>query len=96
MSVTAYNPLNDYLVVPDPGPPPTASNGGATRGAGMGPSPAQTASAADLQGTPPFFGAHNTPLHVALLGLIALGVVILLRKAGFRFAFAGRVSAGGR
>lgn len=95
MSAIAFNPLVDYGVsAPDPGPPPTDSNAGATRGAGMGPSPVQVANAADLQGIPPYTGAHNTPLQVAFLGLVALAVVILLRKLGFGFAVAGRLSAG--
>lgn len=97
MSGTAFNALVDgYVTNPDPGPVPTDSNAGATRGAMMGPSPANTASAADLQGTPPLTGSHNTPLHVAFLGLLALGVVILLRKAGFRFSVAGNIGVGGR
>lgn len=90
--MTAFNALIDdgYTAAPDPGPPPTDNNAGATMGAVMGPAP----HAAAIQGTPPLTGRHNTPLHVAFLGLIALGIVILLRKAGFRFAVAG--SLGGR
>lgn len=96
MSATAFNPLMDsWLAAPDPGPPPTGSDGGATRGADMGPTPQGNAAAADLVGRPPLTGTHNAPLHVALLGLVALGVIILLRRAGFRFAVVGRVSAGG-
>lgn len=97
MSGTAFNTLMDsYVTSPSPGPVPTADNGGATLGAGMGPSPAGAAAAADLQGTPPLFGGHNLPLHVAIIGLIAFAVIILLRKAGFRGMVAGRVSVGGR
>jgi hypothetical protein len=65
----------------------------------MGPSPADTAAApnaAAIQGTPPLLGAHNTPLHVAFLGLVALALVILLRKLGFRFSVAGNLGLGGR
>lgn len=84
MAGTAFNSLVDGFVAnPDPGTLPTDSNAGATQGAVMGPTPSQAANAADLQGTPPLTGAHNTPLHVAFLGLVALGVVILLRKLGF-------------
>jgi hypothetical protein len=88
---TAFNALLDYSVqTPDPGVP-TDNNAGATRGAEMGPSPDNTQSYADLQGTRPLTGAHNTPLHVAFLGLVALGIVILLRKLGFGFSVAGRL-----
>ncbi|HET9721119.1 MAG TPA: hypothetical protein VFP55_13645 [Solirubrobacteraceae bacterium] len=94
--MTAFNALLDgYATSPDPGPLPTDSNGGATMGATMGPT-GTAAHIASLQGTPPYTGPHNTPLQVAFLGLIALGVVILLRKAGFRFSVAGKLSAGGR
>lgn len=95
--MSAFNALIDgYGAAPDPGPPPTDSNAGATQGAAMGPAPVQNA--ADLQGTSPLFGQHNTPLHVAFLGLIALGVVIALRLAGFRFSVAGAggLGLGGR
>lgn len=95
--MSAFNALVDgWSTAPNPGPPPADSNAGATMGAGMGPTPAAVANAADLQGLPPLTGAHNTPLQVAFLGLIALGIVILLRRAGFRFSFAGKVAAGGR
>ena len=97
MAGTAFNALTDGFVMnPDPGPVPTSDNGGATLGAVMGPTTTGNAAAADLQGTPPLTGSHNTPLQVAFLGLIALGVIILLRKAGFRFSVAGKLSAGGR
>lgn len=93
----AYNSLVDgYVVNPDPTPLPTNNNGGATMGAVMGPSPQNTAAAADLQGTPPLTGTHNTPLHVAFLGIIALAVIYLLRKGGFHGMVAGRASLGGR
>jgi hypothetical protein len=94
VSVTAFNALTDgYVTSPDPGPPDSGSNSGATRGAVMGPSPANVAA---LQGTPPLTGAHNTPLQVGFIGLIALGIVILLHMAGFRFSGAagGKFSVG--
>jgi hypothetical protein len=92
--MSAFNSLTDgYVTSPDPGPPPSDSNAGATRGATMGPNVSGVHISA-LQGTPPLTGAHNTPLHVAFLGIVALLVVILLRKAGFRFSVAG--SIGGR
>jgi len=96
--MSAFNQLVDgWTTAPNPGPPPTDTNAGATAGAAMGPSPGQAVPhAASIQGTPPIFGAHNTPLHVAFLGLIALAIVILLRRAGFRFSMAGKLSAGGR
>lgn len=94
MAGTAYNALTDGFVLnPDPTPPPTSDNGNATMGADMGPSPAN---AAAVQGTPPLTGQHNTPLQVAFLGLVAFGVIVLLRKAGFRFSVAGKLSGGGR
>jgi hypothetical protein len=94
--MSAFNALVDgYVTSPPPGPPPTDSNGGATAGAAMGPSIPGT-HVADLQGTPPLTGSHNTPLQVAFLGMIALIVVIALRKLGFRFSMAGKLSAGGR
>jgi hypothetical protein len=96
VSALGFNPLMDgYVTAPDPGPPPTGDNGGATMGASMGPTPAGQ-HVADLQGTPPLTGIHNTPLQVAFLGLVALGVIILLRRAGFRFSVAGKIAAGGR
>lgn len=64
-------------------------------GATMGPS-LTGADAASVQGTPPLTGSHNTPLQVGFLGLVALAIVILLRKLGFRFALAGKVGVGGR
>lgn len=95
MAGTAFNALVDgYVANPDPGPLPTNNNGGATMGAVMGPAPDDTSSAAAIQGTPPLTGRHNTPLHVAFLGLVALGVVILLRVAGFRFSGAGNIGVG--
>lgn len=97
MSAIGFNPLMDsYVTAPSPGPVPTGDNGGSTMGASMGPTAAGGAAIADLQGTPPLTGSHNTPLQVAFLGLLALGIIILLRKAGFRFSFAGKIAAGGR
>ncbi|HWD76345.1 MAG TPA: hypothetical protein VG371_14485 [Solirubrobacteraceae bacterium] len=93
--MSAFNALVDgYAANPAPAPP-TDSNAGATMGASMGPSLAGQ-HVADLQGMPPLTGNHNTPLQVAFLGLVALGIVILLRRAGFRFSLAGKLSAGGR
>jgi hypothetical protein len=95
VSGTSFNTLVDgYVTSPNPGPLPTSDNANSTMGAVMGPTPA--GSAAAVQGTPPLTGSHNTPLQVGFLGLVALGVIILLRKAGFRFAVAGKIGAGGR
>lgn len=94
MSTTAFNALTDgYVMSPDPGPPAADNNSGATMGAVMGPSPANAAAS---QGVPPLTGSHNTPLQVGFLGLLALGVVILLHMAGFRFSGAagGKFSVG--
>jgi hypothetical protein len=80
---TAINSLIDgdgYLMTPDPGAPPTDNNSAATVGASMGPAPHEISA---LQGTPPLTGSHNTPLHVGFIGLVALGIVILLRVLGF-------------
>lgn len=97
MAGTAFNALMDgYVMTPDPGPLPTDNNAGATMGAVMGPNVGATATAGLSVGTPPLTGLHNIPLHVALLGLIALGVIVLLRKLGFRFSVAGKLTAGGR
>lgn len=86
----AYNSLVDGLVTsPDPGPVPTDNNAGATMGASMGPNLSAAASAS--VGTPPLTGRHNTPLQVAFLGIIALGIIVLLRKLGFSFSVAGKV-----
>lgn len=43
--------------------------------------------AAEVQGTGHLGGAHNTPMHVAGLLLVAGGILIFFRQAGFRFAF---------
>lgn len=97
MAGTAWNTLTDGFVAnPDPGPVPTGSNAGSTMGAVMGPTPIGNSAASSLQGKPPLTGPHNTPLQVGFLGLIALGVIILLRKAGFRFSAAGKLGVGGR
>lgn len=94
--MSAINSLVDgWASAPDPGPVPTDTNAGATLGATMGPN-LTNQNAASVQGTPPLTGAHNTPLQVGFLGLIALGIVILLRRLGFRFSVAGKVAAGGR
>lgn len=34
-----------------------------------------------------YMGEHNTPMHVAAIALVALGVVVALHVSGFRFAF---------
>lgn len=34
---------------------------------------------------PPFSGEHNTAAHVAVVVLVALGVLVLLQVGGFRF-----------
>lgn len=88
MSFTAFNPLIDGVSTSAPTRPATDNNGGATAGAVMGPSPAAAASAADLQGSRPLTGAHNTPLHVAVLGIVAILLLWGLRKAGFEFTVA--------
>jgi hypothetical protein len=93
--VSAWNALTDgYVSAPEPAPP-AESNAGATQGATMGPHPSQMgAHIAELQGTPPLTGEHNLPLHVGFLGLLALGVVILLRMLGFNFSGAGKIGIG--
>jgi hypothetical protein len=83
--VQGYNALMDgYATAPDPGPPPDA---GATVSS-VGPH------IADVQGSPPLTGAHNIPLHVGFLGILALAVVVFLRLVGFRFSVAGRIGSG--
>jgi hypothetical protein len=42
----------------------------------------------------PFTGEHNTAAHVGALVLVALGVIILLNVAGFRFVVDAGVAAG--
>lgn len=44
------------------------------------------ASVADVQGTGALTGLHNTPLHVAGVLLVALGVIVAFNLIGFRFA----------
>lgn len=86
MSVTAPNPLHDewaYGITATQ--VPWNSNGGVTAGSPAGPSPAGARSAAQLQGTAPLTGPHNTPLHIAVIGVLALLVLWGLHKAGFRF-----------
>jgi hypothetical protein len=94
--VGAYNALMDgYVTSPDPGPPPTDSNGGATAGASVGPHPSQMGPhISALQGMPPLNGAHNIPLHVGVLGILALALVIVIRLLGFRFSAVGKIGAG--
>lgn len=87
----AYNPLVDGVAYGPISAPNVNNNAGATPGAVMGPSPANTQAAASLQGTRPLGGVHNTPLHVAFLGITALLIVWLLRKAGFSFSVAGKL-----
>ena len=92
MSALAINPLIDGVAYGQQTTPPTNNNAGATPGgAAMGPSPATTAYAAQLQGTGKLSAPHNTPLHVAALALAALLVVWGLRHAGFSFSVAGKV-----
>ena len=93
--MSAFNPLTDgYVSAPEPAPP-SESNAGATMGATMGPSPSQMGPhIADLQGTSPLLGSQNIPLHVGFLGLLALGVVMLLRLLGFKFSAAGNLGVG--
>lgn len=88
----AFNALVDgWVTSPDPGSPAADGNTPALAG-----TPTAVPHAHQVQGIPPLTGAHNTPLQVAFLGLVALAVVMLLRWAGFRFSFAGKVSGGGR
>lgn len=94
--MSAFNSLLDYGVTAPAPAPPYDSNGNATAGASMGPAPAQTGvHIAALQGTPPLRGEHNIPLHVAFLGLLALGLVVALRYMGFRFSAVGKIGVGG-
>lgn len=97
MAGTAFNALVDgYVATPNPGPLPTDNNAGATQGAVMGPnvSAGVSANTSASVGSPPYTGMHNTPLHVAFLGLLALGIIILLRRAGFRFSAVGKLGVG--
>lgn len=95
MSATAFNTLIDgYVESPYPGAPPTDNNAGATMGATMGPNLSGQVAAGLSVGSPPLTGPHNTVLHVAFLGLLALAVLVLLRKAGFRFSYTGRIGRG--
>jgi len=45
-------------------------------------------------GTSPLTGVHNTPLHVAVVGIGALAAIVLMHKWGFRLVSVGRY--GGR
>lgn len=95
MSATAFNQLIDgYVESPYPGQPPFDNNAGATMGASSGPNLTGTAAASLSVGSSPLTGPHNTVLHVAFLGLLALAVLVLLRKAGFRFSYTGRIGRG--
>lgn len=87
--MTAFNALMDSsLLAPEPAPPPGPDQGTATGPAHMG------IHIADLQGTPPLRGDHNIPLHVGFLGILALGVVVVLRLLGFRFSAVGQIATG--
>jgi hypothetical protein len=87
MSQTAFNALIDgYGYGANPAPPDPTQ--------GQTNSPAFAPHAGAIQGTPPLFGPHNTPLHVGLLGVAALLIVIGLRLAGFRFSVAGNLGRG--
>lgn len=79
MSATAANPLIDGYVWASSAPSraPSASQ--------QAPQ-VLTSSASDAQGTRPLGGAHNTPLHIAVLLLLAVAGIWGLHAAGFRFA----------
>lgn len=88
---TAYNALVDgygYTGAPDPGP--VGDVGSVQAHSSTMPH------IADLQGMPPIFGDHNIPLHVGMLGLLALAIVVGLRALGFTFSGAVGVGIGGR
>jgi hypothetical protein len=61
------------MQLPSVGTPPPASTG--------------QPNAAEQQGTGELAGAHNTPLHVAGILLVAGGMLAFFKYSGFRFAF---------
>lgn len=91
MPATAFNQLVDGITYGTQATPAFNNNAGATAGAVMGPSPANTNAAASLQGSRPLTGPHNTPLHIAAIALAALLVLWAVRHAGFSFAVAGKI-----
>jgi hypothetical protein len=91
MPATAFNSLIDGVAFGNQPPPAYDNNGAATPGSVAGPSPTNTQAAAQLQGTRPLTGAHNTPLHVGAIALAALLVLWGLRHAGFSFSVAGKI-----
>jgi hypothetical protein len=44
--------------------------------------------------TGPFTSESNLPMHVGAIVLIALGIIVLLQLAGFKFVVAGSVGVG--
>jgi hypothetical protein len=50
--------------------------------------------AASVQGSAPLGGIHNTPLHIALWGASAVGVILFMHKMGFRLLSVGRYGGG--
>jgi hypothetical protein len=62
------------MQMPSAGTPPPAATQGAP-------------SAADVQGMGQLTGAHNTPMHVAGILLLAGGALAFFKFSGFRFAF---------
>lgn len=88
--------LLDYTVPASP-PPPTG-------GGPIAPGPySQLTASAQISaggtagapvGTPPLTGVHNSSLHVALWGVGALGIILLMHTWGFRLVSVGRY--GGR
>lgn len=80
----AYNPLIDGVAYAATPPAPADAQQQVT--------PTQNVSA--MQGTLPLSGPHNTPLHVAVIAIVALLVVIGIRALDFRFSAIGKIGKG--
>lgn len=85
MSALAYNPLIDGVSYTSPGMSSSRSTYAGT------PQPVATGTTASVQGMAPLTGRHNTPLHLAMLGVLAILVLWGLRALGFEFVATGRV-----
>lgn len=71
-------------------PPPPTGGGPVTPGRYS----QATVSAGSPVGTAPLTAVHNTPLHIAIFGLGAIGVVVIMHKWGFHLVSAGRYGGG--